>query len=164
MKPTALFIGRFQPYHMGHHMVIKGMTRLAGRIVIGIGSSENHHETDNPFTAQERKEMIQQALQDDDVIPMFDINFVELPDKATDEEWTDHVLETVGNVDVLWTGNEDTAKCLEGKLDIQNIKEVPGISATSIRDKIKAGDTTWKEQVPAAVVKGIQDLGTDRIS
>jgi len=163
MKPTALFIGRFQPYHMGHHMVIKGMTRLAGRIVIGIGSSEKHHESENPFTAQERKEMIQQALQDADIIPVFDINFVEIPDTATDEEWVDYILANVGEVHTLWTGNEDTAKCLKGKLDIQNIKEVPGISASDIRAKIKAGDLSWKEQVPASVVKGIQDLGTNRI-
>ena len=122
-KPTALFIGSFQPYHMGHHMVIQGMTKLAGKIVIGIGSSKKSGDADHPFTAQERKEMIQAALQAEDIIPMFDVHLVELPDHEDDERWAQQVLEAVGPVDKLWTGDEWTKKCFEGKVEIQEIKE-----------------------------------------
>ncbi|MBI4256927.1 adenylyltransferase/cytidyltransferase family protein [Candidatus Uhrbacteria bacterium] len=162
-KPTCLFIGRFQPYHIGHHMVIQGMTKLCKKVVIGIGSSDKAHTTENPFTVAERKEMIQQALQDEDIIPMFDVEFVELPDFNDDIQWTQHVLEKVGQVDMIWTGNEATKKCFEGKLEIKQIKEVPGISSTSIRQMIKTSDMDWKTKVPGAVVYAIQELGTDRI-
>ncbi len=107
--------------------------------------------------------MIQQSLQDEDIIPMFDIEFVDLPDHSDDTQWTQHVLEKVGRVDTIWTGNDHTKKCFEGKLEIKQIKEVPGISSTEIRTMIKVGDVEWKTKVPGAVVKAIQDFGYDRI-
>jgi nicotinamide-nucleotide adenylyltransferase len=162
-KPTCLFIGRFQPYHIGHHMVIQGMTKLCKKVVIGIGSSDKAHTAENPFTVAERKEMIQQALQDEDIIPMFDIEFVEVPDHQDDAHWTQQVLEKVGQIDMVWTGNEQTKKCFEGKVEIKDIKEVPGINSTDIRKMIKAGDKNWKTKVPGAVVLAIQELGADRI-
>lgn len=162
-KPTCLFVGRFQPYHIGHHMVIKGMTKLCKKIVIGIGSSDKSKTAENPFSAAERKEMIQQALQDEDIIPMFDVEFVDLPDESDDAQWTQHVLEKVGHIDTIWTGDNATKKCFEGKLEIKEIKEVPGISSTAIRQMIKSGDLDWKTKVPGAVVYAIQELGTDRI-
>ena len=148
---------------MGHHLVIKGMTKLCKKIIIGIGSSQISGTAENPYTAQERKEMIQQALQDEDIIPLFDVMFVNLPDHEDDVQWTQHVLEQVGPVDMIWTGNEDTKKCFGGKLEIKDIKEVPGISATAIRQMIKTSDMDWKTKVPGSVVKAVQDLGYERI-
>lgn len=144
-------------------MVIQGMTKLCKKVLIGIGSSDKAHSAENPFTVGERKEMIQQALQDEDIIPMFDIEFVELPDMQDDAQWIAHVLEKVGHVDTIWTGNDVTRRCFEGKLEIKEIKEVPGINATAIREMIKKGDVDWKTKVPGAVVYAIQELGTDRI-
>ena len=103
MKPTCLFIGRFQPFHVGHLMVVQGMTKVCGKIIIGIGSSEKSGTDENPFTASDRKEMIQRALQAEDIIPMFDVEFVELTDHEDDAKWTEHVLERVGRVDKIWT-------------------------------------------------------------
>ncbi|PJE76666.1 hypothetical protein COV05_03235 [Candidatus Uhrbacteria bacterium CG10_big_fil_rev_8_21_14_0_10_48_16] len=163
-KPTCLFIGRFQPYHIGHQMVIQGMVKLCKKVVIGIGSSEKSGTAENPYTTAERKEMIQQALQDQDIIPLFDVVFVDLPDHDDDAQWTEHVLEKVGHVDMVWTGNEWTKKCFEGKLEIKDIKEVPGISSTAIREMIKSKDMDWKTKVPGSVVKSIQDLGYERIT
>src|SRR3989339_1388915 len=100
-KPTCLFLGRFQPYHIGHHLVIKGMTKLCKKIIIGIGSSQISGTAENPYTAQERKEMIQQALQDEDIIPLFDVVFVNLPDHEDDVQCTHHVLEHFGHVDMI---------------------------------------------------------------
>jgi nicotinamide-nucleotide adenylyltransferase len=144
-------------------MVIQGMTKLCKKVVIGIGSSDKAHTAENPFTVGERKEMIQQALQDEDIIPMFDIEFVELPDHENDAQWTQQVLDKVGHVDMVWTGNEQTKKCFEGKLEIKEIKEVPGISSTAIREMIKKGNADWKTKVPGAIVYAIQELGPSRI-
>lgn len=140
------------------------MTKLCKKVVIGIGSSEKSRTAENPYTAQERKEMIQQALQDEDIIPMFDVEFVDLPDEADDGQWTQHVLEKVGRVDAVWTGNDATKNCFEGKLEVKQIKEVPGISSTGIRKMIKDGDLDWKTKVPGAIVLAIQELGTSRIT
>ncbi len=155
-KPTALFIGRFQPFHNGHLLVLGGMVKVSGKVIIAIGSSSESGTDLNPYTAQERKEMMQRALQAKDLIPMYDINFVEVPDQEDDAKWVEHVLQIAGPVDILWTGNEHTKQCFEGKVEIQNIKEVPGISGTKIRELIKAGGD-WQEKVPAEVFSFIKE-------
>lgn len=162
-KPTVLFIGRFQPFHNGHMLVVEGMTKLCGKIWIGIGSSEKHHTNTDPFTAQERIEMMQRALQGKDLIPVFDINFVELPDETDDTMWRNTVLEKTGPVDVVWTGNEWTAKCFEGVIPVKPIKEVPGISATQIREKMKSGGD-WQSLVPKEIVSYLSEIdGVSRL-
>jgi len=66
---SCLFVGRFQPFHNGHLMVIKGMVKVCEKVVIGVGSSQESMTPENPFTATERREMIQRALQGVDLIP-----------------------------------------------------------------------------------------------
>lgn len=156
-KPTGLFIGRFQPLHNGHMLVIEGMTKVCGKIWVGIGSAEKHHTKENPFTAAERREMLQRALQDKNLIPMFDINFVELTDEKDDVAWRNAVLEATGAVDVVWTGNPDTANCFEGVVPVKPIKEVPGLSATNIRNEMLSGES-WKKQVPPDVALYIGEI------
>ncbi len=155
-KPTSLFLGRFQPFHNGHLLVIEGMTKVSGKIIIAIGSANEQGTDLNPYSAQDRKEMMQRALQAKDLIPMFDINFIEVPDQKSDAQWADHVLQLAGSVDKLWTGNEEIKKHFEGKVEIQPIKEVPGISGTKIRDMIKNGGD-WQEKVPPEVFSFIKE-------
>ena len=161
-KPTCLFIGRFQPYHIGHHLVVQGMTKLCGKVIIGIGSSDKSRTKDDPYSAQERKEMIQRALQLENIIPVFDVNFVELPDHPDDATWTAQVLGKVGAVDQVWTGDAWTKKCFEGKVPVKDIKEVPGISGKEIRKMVKEGGD-WQEKVPAEIAVTMRELGLDRI-
>ncbi len=155
MKPTCLFIGRFQPFHIGHLMVIQGMIKVCSRIVIGIGSSDKQGTPENPFSVNDRKEMIQRALQEENIIPMFDVEFIELPDHAEDEVWTHMVFDTCGQIDKIWTGNEQTKICFEGKVEIQWIKEVPGFNGTEIRTLMKKGGY-WEEKVPDVVASYIK--------
>jgi nicotinamide-nucleotide adenylyltransferase len=158
-KPACLFVGRFQPFHNGHLLVVEGMTKMCSRVVIAIGSAGEKETAENPFSVNERKEMIQRALQGKDIIPKYDVEFVEVPDMASDADWTKHVLEKSGNVHKLWTGNPDTKKCFEGSgLEIQTIKEIPGISGTDIRKSMKAGDD-WKEKVPPEVASYMGEIG-----
>lgn len=162
---VCLFVGRFQPFHNGHLLVVEGMTKLCHKIVIAIGSSDSGKNAENPFTTEERKDMIQRALQSKDIIPNFDVNFIEVPDMESDEAWTEKCLELSGEVSQVWTGNPDTKACFEAKgIDIKDIKEVPGISATGIREMIKSGDEEWVKKVPPEVVSTIESInGISRI-
>ncbi|PJA46976.1 hypothetical protein CO172_03415 [Candidatus Uhrbacteria bacterium CG_4_9_14_3_um_filter_36_7] len=159
MSHTCLFIGRFQPFHKGHLMVLKGMVKVCGRVVIGIENPNAPFSFENPFSFEERKEMIQRSLQDEDLIPKFNIDLIAIPDHALDKTWADQCLQTVQDVDTIWTGNEDVKKCFEDKnVKIQMIKEVPGISSTIIREAIKNSED-WKKKVPDAVVQVIVEVG-----
>ena len=155
---SCLFVGRFQPFHRGHLLVVKGMTKVAGKVVIAIGSSESKPSAENPFTVAERREMIQRALQDEDIIPNFDVTIVDVPDMGDDAEWTKKCLELSEEVHQIWTGNEATQKCFEtAGIEVKTIKEVPGISATEIRERMKNGGD-WRALVPSEVASYLSEI------
>ena len=58
----GLYIGRFQPYHLGHQAVLEKIAEEMDEIVIVIGSAQESHTAENPFTSGERMEMIYAAL------------------------------------------------------------------------------------------------------
>lgn len=45
----GFYIGRFQPYHNGHQSVLEHIALEVDEIVIGIGSAQLSHLTDNPL-------------------------------------------------------------------------------------------------------------------
>jgi len=161
---SCLFVGRFQPFHNGHLMVIKGMTKVCGRIVVAIGSPNADASLENPFSAVERREMIQRALQAEDIIPNFDLSIIEVPDVGDDEAWAKKCLELSETAHQVWTGNEWTKTCFEKiGMEVKTIKEIPGISATEIRKRMKEGGD-WKALVPKDVASYLVELNaTERI-
>ncbi|MEK7358233.1 MAG: adenylyltransferase/cytidyltransferase family protein, partial [Bdellovibrionota bacterium] len=55
---TAVVIGRFQPFHAGHQELIESALTLAEKVVIVVGSAGAARNLRNPFTADERIEMM----------------------------------------------------------------------------------------------------------
>jgi len=156
-KPVGLFVGRFQPFHQGHLLVVNGMVKMCRKIYIVVGGSSSQ-DKDNPFTFAERKEMIQRALQEEDIIPLFDVEFVTIPDREGDEAWTKEVLEKAPGIEKVWTGNEWVEKCfVKTGVEIQKIKEVPGISATEVRRRMREGGD-WEELLPEEVVSYLKEI------
>ena len=62
MVYRGLYVGRFQPFHLGHLDAIKYALKQADELVIVIGSAQYSHNANNPFTAGERLIMVRQAL------------------------------------------------------------------------------------------------------
>lgn len=60
----AIFIGRFQPLHLGHEAIIRKAFEIAKTPLIFVGSATASRSLRNPFTFEERKIMISRALQD----------------------------------------------------------------------------------------------------
>lgn len=58
----ALFIGRFQPFHLGHLAVINQALDTADHVVVLIGSSGAPRNHRNPFTFDERSQMIRESI------------------------------------------------------------------------------------------------------
>ena len=155
---TGLFIGRFQPFHKGHLDAVKHILKEVDRLIIGIGSSQYSGTFDNPFTAEERKEMIKKVLKDS-------CEIVFIPDIHDEKRWGGYVEKVCPKFDVVYTGSRYTKRCFEilGKYPIKNIKEISGISATEVRKRIKKGNN-WQELVPAEVAEEIIRInGIERI-
>ena len=76
---VGLFIGRFQPFHNGHlNLVNHIMEESSEKLILAIGSAQESHTLENPFTAGERYSMIASAMEDEGIkgchpIPVPDI-------------------------------------------------------------------------------------------
>lgn len=55
---TLVFIGRFQPFHAGHYIVVQEALAQAEEVIMVVGSSFASRSFDNPWTFAERKRMI----------------------------------------------------------------------------------------------------------
>jgi bifunctional NMN adenylyltransferase/nudix hydrolase len=55
-----VFIGRFQPFHMEHKRIIEVALEKSKHVLVLVGSSGKARTIRNPFTYQERRDMIQQ--------------------------------------------------------------------------------------------------------
>lgn len=53
-----VFIGRFQPFHIGHKEVLNKALQLADKVIVFVGSANQPRTIKNPFTFAERKQMI----------------------------------------------------------------------------------------------------------
>lgn len=83
------YIGRFQPFHLGHEMVIKEALLQSKRLVILIGSANQPRTPKNPWTYDERVEMIRGALSESE---RERVSFEPLRDRPYNEEqWIESV-------------------------------------------------------------------------
>ncbi len=58
-KDVSIYIGRFSPFHKGHAYVLEQALRTSKLTIVLIGSSGQSRSLKNPFSFQERKEMIE---------------------------------------------------------------------------------------------------------
>jgi len=149
---NGLLIGRFQPFHKGHLEAVKFGLSKVENLWIGIGSSNKSNEKRNPFTADERKEMILSSL-DSKMLERVKIFLV--PDIGNHEKWTYHVDSIVPSYDVVFS-NDDFTLTLYKKRG-KNVIEVPllnrdTISGTNIREMI-INDKNWSDLVPEGTKK-----------
>ncbi len=59
-----VFIGRFQPFHNGHKYALDRALTLAERVIVFVGSAFQPRTIKNPFTAEERIEMLHSVYPD----------------------------------------------------------------------------------------------------
>ena len=157
----GLFIGRFQPFHLGHLEDIKTASKEVDDLIIGIGSSNEEQTKENPFTTNERIEMI------DLVLPANGIkNYLvyPIPDFGDDKKWVKHIETLVPKFHVIYTGNKWTEECFkETKYKIKKVKIIKGISSTIIRNMMIKG-MDWFSLVPKEVIDYISEIdGVERI-
>jgi bifunctional NMN adenylyltransferase/nudix hydrolase len=62
---AAVLIGRFQPFHDGHLSLLRLALAHAPRVVVVIGSAHQARSPKNPFTWQERAQMVRRAVPQD---------------------------------------------------------------------------------------------------
>jgi len=144
---NGLLIGRFQPFHLGHLEAISFGLSQVENLWICIGSSNKSNEMKNPFTADERKEMILSSI-DKKIAEKIKIYYI--PDVADHSKWTLEIDSIVPKYDVVFS-NDEFSQTLFQKRGIKVIsvplKQRESYSGTNLRSKI-ANDQDWKDLVP----------------
>ena len=150
----ALFIGRFQPLHKGHMHIIEKAMSDCSELVIVIGSSQEACTKDNPFSAEERVEMIKLALKG-----MENYSVVMVPDIKCDRGYVKHVITHTGEVDVVYAGdNQNTKKLFEEKgYRTFACRRFNDIRATSVREKMIKMEN-WEDYVLFSVSSYIKSI------
>ena len=112
-RPTAMMLGRWQPWHKGHQELFKKVLEKTGQVIIMIREmpiSEN-----NPFNIEEVKKNIKEAL----------IDYVD-----------QYEIMVVPNITNICYGRGVGYKIEEIELP----KEIQEISATKIREQLNASN------------------------
>lgn len=148
----AVFIGRFQPFHLGHLHVLEQCKRLADHTLVLIGSSGRPRTLKNPFKFEEREMMVMAAAQSIDS----EITVRGLRDfYYSDAEWINNAQSAVAEyaVDIFGTEGlrhlkialvghgKDSSSWYLGAFPDWSFEEVGNfqkINATEIRERLLA--------------------------
>ncbi len=62
MTKIAVFLGRFQPFHIGHMSIVEKIFADYDSLILIIGSSDKSGTDENPWNLQEREEIIRASI------------------------------------------------------------------------------------------------------
>lgn len=142
-KKLGLYIGRFQPFHIGHEQIIRKAISECDRVLLMIGSSDESRTVKNPFTDVERFEMIDKSFHD---AIRFKLLPVRLPDFKTDEEWKETVKSYVNFAKFITGANEVTLYGHTKDSSSYYLKLFPEYNYSEIEKKINIDATTIREK------------------
>jgi nicotinamide-nucleotide adenylyltransferase len=162
---TGLYIGRFQPFHLGHLEAVKHILGKVDELVIVVGSAHDSHTLDNPFTAGERITMIRLALKEAKI----DANrytVLPLPDAEFHKVWVSHLLSQTPSFDLVFTNEPLTGRLL--KEAGMRVEKIPMFNralftATEVRKRIIEAKK-WEVLLPRSVAAYVKQIkGEERM-
>lgn len=151
----AVFVGRFQPFHLGHFRVVEEYREEFESFSLVMGSASKSRTPENPLTAEERKRIIRSCFPD--------IHIIELEDEGSTEEdnrrWAEKLEEETG-ADVVISQNELVKRLVQEYTDMelveQELYDPELFSATEIRKRVREGGD-WEELVHDCAIRNIKE-------
>lgn len=158
----GLFIGRFQPFHLGHLSVVDRMARECDTVIIGVGSPEIAREEKNPFSGGERIEMIKKVLdgrgyEHYEIYPVPDINCY--------PKWPHYVMKILPRFDVVYGDTGIVTELFRGigvKVVYVETTHRHNWKGCEVRRRMKEGDR-WDDLVPPEVFQYIAELDVGEV-
>ncbi len=165
MVNRGLYVGRFQPFHLGHLESIKTVLKEAKEAVIAIGSAQYSHNITNPFTAGERLVMIRRALREAE-IDLAKVWVVPVPDVHLHMLWVAALEGYTPKFDVVYSNEPLTRRLfIEAGYKVKHIRffDRKDYNSTLVREKM-AKDDSWTALVPKSVAEFIVEIdGVNRL-
>ena len=161
-----VFIGRFQPFHLGHKAVIDEALKRADKVIMLIGSANLPRSLRNPFSVAERAQMIKGAYSEADAAR---IHCVGLDDALyNDTRWLQYVQAGVKsvtgdlNADIGLIGHSKDSSSYYLSLfpnwAAVSVPNYENLSATPIREGYLMGATPTLERTPDSTRKVLEDF------
>ena len=155
------FLGRFQPFHLGHHNVVEKKKEELDNFAVIVGSPGRSRTERNPLTFDERKSLIEAC---------FDVEIVGIedteespessdPESSANERWA-QLFEQKGFSRVI-SGNDKVKEIIEKHTDIK--VERPEMhseniySGTEVRRRINSGEE-WRYLTPKCSHEKLEGL------
>jgi len=174
-----VFVGRFQPVHNGHMAVIEQALQAGRKLLVLTGSARRARTLRNPFTAAERREMIEACLSPADrervcIEPLEDVlyddaswiaNVQQAAERCLAQCYPDQDPQNL-RVGLVGHSKDQSSYYLKlfptwGAVDVSNHE---GLSATALRkDWLSGAASTEAElqaRVPAAVQRWLAEFAT----
>ncbi|MGI0028800.1 MAG: nicotinamide-nucleotide adenylyltransferase [Nitrososphaera sp.] len=167
MPKTGLFIGRFQPFHLGHLATVRYALTKVETLVVVVGSAQKSYEPRNPFTSGERLWMIKEALDSETEIDAKRILIIPVPDVDVHSSWAGQIDMLVPRYDLVVSNDSFTLMLFRERA--VKVVEAPlykrsQLSGTEIRNLMARGDERWKDFVPASVERIVREInGIERV-
>jgi nicotinamide-nucleotide adenylyltransferase len=159
---NALFVGRFQPLHLGHLRAVEEILRHNDHVIIIIGSARQHDTKENPFSLHERTGMIRDSLR---ARGIRDFEIGSLHDYNDDKLWTG-ALKKAYEFDAVYSQNPWTLECFKRngvRVKRHMLYQKRKYSGVNIRKMIAEGKE-WRDLVPPEVRDSILKVkGEERI-
>jgi nicotinamide-nucleotide adenylyltransferase len=165
MVTRGLYVGRFQPFHLGHLESIQRVLKEADEVVIVIGSAQYSHNTNNPFTAGERLVMIRRALKEAN-INYSRVWVVPVPDVHLHMLWVAALEGYTPKFNGVYSNEPLTRRLfMEAGYKVKSIRffERKDYNSTLVREKM-VQDDSWTSLVPKSVAEFITEIdGVNRL-
>jgi nicotinamide-nucleotide adenylyltransferase len=161
----GLYVGRFQPFHLGHLSAIREVLKEVDELIIVIGSAQYSHNVSNPFTAGERLVMVREALEESGV-DYRRVWIVPVPDVHLHMMWVSSLEGYTPHFDAVYSNEPLTRRLFtEAGYKVKPIRFFNRklYSSTEIRERI-VKDEAWEKLVPKSVARFIKEIdGINRL-
>ena len=161
----GLYVGRFQPFHLGHLKAIKEVLKETEELVIVIGSAQYSHNLHDPFTAGERLVMIRRALKEADV-NYSRLWVVPVPDVHLHMLWVSALEGYTPRFNIVYSNEPLTRRLfIEAGYEVKSIRFFQRriFTSTLVREKMLQ-EESWTKLIPKSVADFIKEIdGVNRI-
>jgi len=165
MVNRGLYVGRFQPFHLGHLEAIEDVLKEVDELAIVIGSAQYSHKINNPFTAGERLVMIRRALQEAGM-DYSRLWVVPVPDVHLHMLWVSALEGYTPHFDVVYSNEPLTRRLfMEAGYKVESVRffQRKTYTSTLVREKMLTGES-WTTLVPKSVADFIIEIdGVNRL-
>lgn len=161
-----VFIGRFQPFHLGHEFVMMQAFNHSNHLIVLIGSTNLPRTLKNPLDFNERRTIIQSHMMPL-LKPTQQISCLPVDDAFDDKQWTKNVKDAVGkivpkgaSVGIIGHNKDESSYYLQSFPDWQfvEVMNFHHLSATKIRQAYFDHGHIDKQNLPDASIQFLQQF------